>query len=191
MQRKLLYTAVLMLNTIVFSSIAKTTKHTSTLPVKIGYIDLYAIIDQLPDMRKMEAEISTFKKQLEAQLRVESDELGKKMQALDKEKTEAMTEIIKKQKAVELEQLLSKYDRMKLELNQKIAKKTRDMYLPIYEKVKSAIAQIAQEHNYTHILNSPGVKMGMIDILLYADEMCDVSKLVLKKLGVDPDGVTK
>lgn len=189
MQRKLLYTAVLMLNTIAFSAIARPTKHTSTLPVKIGYMDLYTIIDQLPEAKKISSELASFKKQLGAQLRVKNEELDQKIQAFHKE-AEAMTEVMQKQKTAELEQLLRKCEQMKLEMEQKVAKKYRDLYLPVYEKVKSAIAQIAQEHHYTHILNSPGIKSG-VDIVLYADEMYDVSKLVLKKLGIDPDKVTK
>ena len=57
------------------------------------------------------------------------------------------------------------------------------MLTPAIEKIGKAIQAVAEENGYTHIFSagSPG-----IDVLLYADEESDVTKLVLQKLGIDP-----
>jgi outer membrane protein len=55
---------------------------------------------------------------------------------------------------------------------------------PVIKKVGKAIEDTAKENGYAFILNPQ--TMGGEDVLLYSDEKYDISKLVLKKLGITP-----
>ena len=54
---------------------------------------------------------------------------------------------------------------------------------PVFDKIGTAIEQVAKENSYTHVFN---LAVGGQSILLYAREEDNVSNLVLKKLGIDP-----
>ncbi|MDX1629935.1 MAG: OmpH family outer membrane protein, partial [Fulvivirga sp.] len=56
---------------------------------------------------------------------------------------------------------------------------------PIYSKVGNTIEAVAKENGYTYILNG---NVGGVDVVLYADDKNDVSDLVLKKMGITPEG---
>jgi outer membrane protein len=54
----------------------------------------------------------------------------------------------------------------------------------LYEKIQTAIDEVAKANGYTHIFNSQ-LDVG-VSILLYAREEDDISDLVLKQLGITP-----
>ena len=56
---------------------------------------------------------------------------------------------------------------------------------PVIKKVGKAIEETAKENGFAFIINPQSMSSGE-DILLYSDERYDISKLVLKKLGVTP-----
>ena len=67
-------------------------------------------------------------------------------------------------------------------------KKQNELIDPIFTKVGKAIEQVALENGYAYILNPQMVGGG--DVLLFSNERYNISKLVLKKLGIDVSGQT-
>ena len=62
-------------------------------------------------------------------------------------------------------------------------KKQTDLRNPIFVKVGEAIEKVALENGFSYIINPQMI--GGSDILLFTDEKCNISDLVLKDLGID------
>ena len=95
-----------------------------------------------------------------------------------------MDEATRNKKGVELQKLQEEFRQLDMELHEKLVNKKASLLAPLYEKVKNAIAQVAKENRYTHILNADVEGMS---VLLYANEEYNVSNHILRKLGVNLD----
>jgi outer membrane protein len=150
---------------------------------KIGYADTEYILSQMPEMKQLENDLKTHATQLENQLKAKSQELQTKYGAY--QNMPATTpDAIKKDKESELTQLQENIQKFQQDAQASIQKKQTDLMEPIYAKVHKATEDVAKENAYSFIINS---QLGAgADVLLYNDENYDISKLVLKKLGVTP-----
>jgi len=137
----------------------------------------------MPEMKQLENDLKTHGTQLENQLKAKSQELQKKY--ADYQNMPATTpDAIKKDKEAELTQLQENIQKFQQDAQASIQKKQTDLMEPLYAKVHKAIEEVAKENAYNFIINS---QLGAgADVLLYNDETFDISKLVLKKMGVTP-----
>lgn len=182
MQKRVFLTLALMLS--IFKLYAKEkSSHIQPLPLKIGYADMEYILIRLPETKAMQSECATFEKQLNNQIKAGMEDFQQKRQVFE-QSYEAMTEAVRNQKELELLQLQKSINQLQLSLPGKVAGKQSNLLEPVYEKVQSAVAQIAKENGYTYVLSN---NIGSISMLLYADEKHDISDRVLKKLGIDPN----
>lgn len=69
------------------------------------------------------------------------------------------------------------------EAQNSIVKKQNELLSPLFSKIGDAIKAVAEENGFDFIF-SAGTQG--VDILLYAKEDKNATKLVLKKLGIDP-----
>jgi outer membrane protein len=157
--------------------------HIQSPPLKIGYTNVEYLLGFLPEAKIIASEYASFEKQLNNQLGDKLEELQKQAQAFQQGQG-AMTEEVSNKKKLELQQLQKKLERLELESQEKLYNKRNDLLQPVYEKITKVIKQVAQEHGYTHILNT---NLGGLSVLLYVDEEHNISDLVLKKLGIDSD----
>lgn len=147
------------------------------LAQKVGHVNAQSIVYELPEMKQatsnLEALAGQYKKQLQA----------------SKEKLEAkLVEATKKQERGELspadiqriqgelggeEQALFKKEQ---EYQQQLLKKEEELTGPLYEKIKKAINDVANENGYSYILDATAV--------LFADESNDITGKVKAKLGM-------
>ncbi len=182
MQKRFFLTLALMLS--LFKLYAKEkSSHIQPPPLKIGYANMEYIFTSLPEAKAMQSECATFEKQLNNQIKAGIEDFQQKRQVFE-QSYEAMTEAVRNQKELELQQLQKSLNQLQLALPEKIAGKQSNLLRPVYEKVQSAIAQIAKENGYTHVLSD---HIAGIPVLLYADEKHNISDRVLKKLGIDLD----
>lgn len=179
MKKKIFLTLALVLS---LTQLYAKDKLPSTTPVKIGYADMDYIFDFLPEYKTIASEYSSFENQLKNQLETRIGEFQQKAQAFQ-QGHEAMTEAVRNKKQSELQQLQGGLEKLELELQEKRADKYTSLVKPIQEKITKAIEQVAKKYGYTHVLNS---NVGMMPVLLYADEAYNISDRVLKHLGVDP-----
>jgi outer membrane protein len=182
MQKRVFLTLALMLS--IFKLYAKEkSSHIQPLPLKIGYVNMEHILIRLPETKAMQSECATFEKQLNNQIKAGIEDFQQKRQVFE-QSYEAMTEAVRNQKQLELQQLQKSINQLQLALPDKVVGKQSNLLEPVYEKIQSAIAQIAKESGYTYVL---GNDIGSIPVLLYADEQHNISDRVLKKLGIDPN----
>lgn len=186
MQRKILLVLTLMLSLCTLHAKEKA-PHAPSLPFKIGYVNVEYVVGLLPETKIIKSEYTSFEKQIQNKLEGRLETLQQKAQAFQ-EGYETMTEALKEKKQAEFQQLKEELERLQLESQDKLSSKRNDLFKPVYEKVRSAIEQVAKEHGYTYILSQ---NLDGIPVLLYADEQHNISDRVLKKLGSDPGQASK
>jgi len=182
MQKRLFLTLGLMLG--LYTLYAKEKSHGTHSPsLKIGYVNVDQILGFLPEAKAVDSELTSFARQLEKQLEEKTKEYHQKEQAFRKGHA-SMEEAVKNRKELELQQLQGNIRRLQLEAQEKFVSKNASLLAPIYEKVKNAIAQVAKENGYTHVLNADVEGMS---VLLYANAEHNLFDLILQKLGVAPN----
>lgn len=156
---------------------------TQSPSIKIGYASMEYIFRFLPEVKAIASECASLEKQLRSKVEASLAGYYQKEQAF-KQGRDTMTEAVRNQKQLELQQLRGDCERLQLEFQDKLESKHIDLLKPVYEKVSNAIEKVAEEDGYTHILSA---SVGGMPILLYVSEEHHISDRVLKKLGVDPD----
>jgi outer membrane protein len=153
-------------------------------PQKLGYADTEYILTQLPDAKKVETELQAHYSQLEAQLKAKGAEYERKGKEYQ-ENAAKWVDAVRADKERELQSLQGALQKFQQDAEASYGKKHSDLMAPLYEKVGNAIADVSKENGFSFIitLTAPG---GGGNVLLYKDPQFDISKLVLKKLGVTP-----
>ena len=154
-----------------------------TAPLKIACANIEYILEFLPETKGIESELASYEGQLKKKLKANVEEFQKKVQAFQ-QGYETMTEPArnKKQQALQQQQMRIQQEEMEAQAN--LIKRQDKLLKPIYEKIQNKIKQVAREKGYTHVFNE---NVGGMPVLLYADEEHNISTLVLKELGVNPD----
>ena len=150
--------------------------------LKIGYTNADYVLSLLPEAKQIDAELKAYEKQLQNQIQAKYNDLQTKMTDYQSNAA-SWDELIRTDKEQEIQGLQQGIQKFQQDAEQSMAKKRNTLLQPVYEKIGTAIEQIAKENNYTHIFSAgaPG-----FDVLLYAREQDDVSNLILKKLGITP-----
>ena len=163
---------------------AGTFAQTATTPVtqKIGYVDMAAIFNQMPQYKQVASDLKAHTAQLEAQFKAKSSELDTKYKAYQASAA-TMVDAVRKDKEQELTQLQENITRFQQDAQASVQKKEADLMEPLIVKIGQAIKDVAKENGFTFVINA---QLGENDILLYTDEKFDVSPLVLKKMGINP-----
>ena len=144
---------------------------------KFGYINANEIVSLMPEYKKAGDEIANFTKSLEAQLGSMTAEF-QQMQQEFKNNEETYNDLVKQDKQTEIEGLYNRIQDFQQNAQQSVKAKEQELLIPITEKAKKAIDDVATEGNYTYIFDS---SYGTI---LYAKEGENVIDLVKKKLGL-------
>lgn len=151
---------------------------------KLGYADTEYILSQLPDSKKVETDLQAHYAQLEAQLKAKATDYERKMKDYQ-ENAAKWVDAVRADKEGELQSLQAAFQKFQQDAEASFGRKQQELLAPLQAKVGKAIEEVAKENGYAFImtLNAPG---GSGDVLLYSDTQFDISKLVLKKLGVTP-----
>ncbi len=151
---------------------------------KIGYTSTDYILSLLPAAKQIQQELADYNEQLTAQMKSKEQTLQEKY-ASYQQNAATMTDLIRKDAERELQSLDTSLQQFKLDAQNSFSAKQQTLLQPVLEEIRVAIQQVAEENNFTHILNSGS---SGLDVLLFAKEEYNVSDLVLAKLGVDPPG---
>jgi outer membrane protein len=146
--------------------------------LKIGYVDVGYILENLPEAKKLSAEIQSFQKQLENEIQAKYKEYQEKMETAQQQ-LDTLTEAQKKQKTIEFSKLQASIEELESQRYPKMEQRYKEVMKPLHDCVQEVIAKIAEEHNYTFVLNKNS-ETG--PILLFAASAFDLSELVVEKL---------
>jgi outer membrane protein len=157
---------------------------TQTASTKIGYADVDYIFGQMPDAKRIDAELKSLQTQLKNQIDSKVQEFQKKLADYNEAvKGNSMPDAVRANTERELQQLQQNIEKLQQDAQTNLQSKQVQLMQPVYEKVGNTIEVVAKENGYSLILNTI---VGGIDVVLYGDKTNDVSDLVLKKLGITP-----
>jgi outer membrane protein len=152
------------------------------IPARVGYADTDYIFAQMPDSKQIESSLKATSDQLNTLITAKDDEWRKKFSEYVANQN-TMLEAVRDNTLNEIEQMQENVKKLKEDAQNELQRKQQQLLIPVYQKIKKAIAEVAKENGYSFIL-SP--RVGGSSLVIYSDEKDDVSDLVLKKLGVTP-----
>ncbi len=146
---------------------------------KFGHVNTQEIMQALPEVTKMQADMKTLQEQYAADLKSMQDEIQKKGDAFDKEQA-TLPENIKQRRQQEIQEMIQKYQQSAQDNEQALQKAYNEKMEPIQKKVMDAINAIGQGGGYVYIMQSgAGVPLYISTTL-----STDVTAEVKAKLGI-------
>jgi outer membrane protein len=153
--------------------------------LKIGYADPNYIMENLPDTKKIQAELQIYEKQLQNQLQAKYKDYQEKGAALEQGGS-MMAPSVKEDKVKELAYLEQSIKDFEQKAQEDLQKKQMVLVDPLLDKIQKAIDAVAEEHAYTYIFSTAAQYGGSSIILFTKNKNENISDLVLKKMGVTP-----
>ncbi len=146
---------------------------------KFGYCNSAALLTSIPEVKAADSDLQAF----QTQLTKRGQEMVKSMQdkAAELDRKEKAGTISPKDlelqnaKLQEEQSTIAKYEQ---EVYDKLAQKREELYKPILDRVNQAMIDVAKENQFTFVFDQN------TQVVLYADESLDVTKLVKTKLGI-------
>ncbi|WP_159469858.1 OmpH family outer membrane protein [Dyadobacter sp. 3J3] len=155
---------------------------------KIGYVDQQFVIENLPEFKKLNQEISVKSQQYEKILKGKFDEYQSKSAAFEKLVADKSEQTILRDKAVELENLKKSYEDFESNSMTELQNYYSKKFTPIRQKVSEAVIFAGRQKGYAFVLRMDLNPDGgdIWPIVLYArDSTSNLSRDILKNLGVD------
>jgi outer membrane protein len=153
---------------------------------KIGTANVEYILSNLPETKKVEADLQAYEKQLRAQLESKGAEYQRKLDEYQKGvQSGLMPAAVIADKEKELMSMQQSIQEFEKTAQEDLQSKSLSMLEPILQKVQASIDKVAAANDYTYII-STHVDYGGTAIVLYSKDKdtYDISTLVLKDLGV-------
>ncbi|AMQ55064.1 OmpH family outer membrane protein [Algoriphagus sanaruensis] len=148
--------------------------------VKIGYTSVEFIMDLMPEMEQIGADIQDYQTQLQTNIQTKAADFQRQVQAYQ-QAAPTMTEDARAAKEAELTKLQQDLQKYEQDAQISYQRKLQELLEPVQTKVINAINTVAAENNYTHIFAETA---GQSPILLYTKEADKFTELVLAKLGL-------
>ncbi len=150
-------------------------------PLKIAYTSVQYVLSQMPESKQIESELSTYSKQLEAQLKSKTTKFESDVAEYQKAGA-TMTDVVKADREKDLSAQQRSIQEFRGNAEQSLQQKQQTLLKPALEKLQKNIDAVADENGYTYVLNSDGDS----PLLLHGPKDGDISDLILKKMGITP-----
>ncbi|HBC22302.1 MAG TPA: hypothetical protein DC009_09635 [Porphyromonadaceae bacterium] len=149
----------------------------SAQTVKIGLVDVTAIMSSHPDTQAAQTKLNETQKKYEA----EYNKLGEEMQRMYEEYQKSQDDLpaIKERKAKELADYQTKIQQFEQSAGQDMQKLQAELMQPILAKIQQAIESVGKEGGYTIIQN-----LDSQIIFYHAAPAVDITADVKAKLGM-------
>jgi outer membrane protein len=157
---------------------------TAATPLKIGYTSMDYLLQQVPEAKDIQNQLTIQRTQLEKEQQRLQQEFQEKLKAYETGGA-TMSEVIRADREKELQGLQTRFQEFQRGAEQTLQKKYGDLVGPVLQKIQKNINAVSAENGYTHVFNTDA-GAGTAAILLYAPEESNISDLVLKKMGVTP-----
>ncbi|WP_373524014.1 OmpH family outer membrane protein [Aquiflexum sp.] len=148
--------------------------------LKIGYTNVELLMDLMPEMEQISADIQDYQSQLQTNIQTKAQDFQRKVQAYQ-QAAQTMTEDARAAKEGELQKLQQDLQKYEQDAQTSYQRKLGELLEPVQQKVFNAINAVAAENNYTHVFSEA---TGNSPILLYTKDDDKFTELVLTKLGI-------
>ena len=161
---------------------------TAATPVKIGYTSMDYLLNQMPESKEIQNQLTIQRTQLENEQNRMQKEFQEKLQAYEKAGAQ-MSEVIRADREKELQGLQARLQEFQRNAELTLQQKYTQLVSPVMTKIQKAVDAVAKENAYSHIFNLDAGQNTAV-ILLYAPEDGNISDTVMKKMGVTPKPAT-
>jgi outer membrane protein len=154
---------------------------TTTIPVKaqakFGHINSSEIVQALPETDSAQATLKAYGEELQKNVQIMQTELQNKYMEYQNGQA-GWSDLIKSTKYREIQDRQARVSEFGEQAEVDYKEKTQALLMPITEKVKKAIEDVAKEGKYSYVFDTS------TGAFLYAIESEDIAPLVKKKLGI-------
>ncbi|MFN4145577.1 MAG: OmpH family outer membrane protein [Runella sp.] len=165
------------------------TKAQQTNP-KIGWTNVDYIISVLPESKKIENELQIQQQQIGKAIQDKQKELQDLYEAYQKNASK-WSDIIRADKEKQIQTRGQELEEFQRSSQESLQRKQQQLLQPVLVKINTAIEAVGKENGYTYILNMDAGANSTPIILFAGSDDLNVSNLVLKKLGVNPEEIEK
>lgn len=150
---------------------------TASFAQKFGYCNSSALLADLPEVKEADSELKAFQTQLTKRGQDKVKALQDRAAELDRKKKEG--QISPKDQEAEqaalqtMQEDIGKYEQ---EVYANLSEKRETLYKPLLDRVNTAMSDVAKANGFTMVFDMS------TQVLLFADESLDVTKLVRAKL---------
>lgn len=148
---------------------------------KIAHLSFDSLINMMPETKIATEAAQGFLKGLEQESIAMQTELENKYKDY-MEKQAGMSDIIKRSKEEDLQQLQRRIEDFRTQADQEYRRKSAELTAPIMEKAKKGIDAVAKEGGYKYVLDTSTDRTSV----LYHEASDDILMLVKKKLDGMP-----
>jgi outer membrane protein len=149
--------------------------------IKIGYTNVEFIMDLMPEMEQIGADIQDYQTQLQTNIQTKAADFQRQVQTYQ-QASQSMTEDARTAKEGELTKIQNDLQKYEQDAQVSYQRKLGELLEPVQTKVVNAINAVAAENSYTHIFAETA---GQSPILLYTKEQDKFTELVLAKLDLN------
>lgn len=145
----------------------------------VGHLNFQEIIQLMPEYKTASNAYDAYKLALEQDLKFLENEYLKTQKKYELEsKKPAPNQMYIKLYAQQLEGFQMQYQEMQQSIQDSLNVKMAELVEPIKQRVTDAVADVAKEKGYSHVVDNS------VGILIYADPAHDISDAVKAKLGI-------
>ena len=148
--------------------------------LKIGYTNVELLIDLMPEMEQIGADLQDYQAQLQTNIQTKIADFQRKVQAFQ-QAAPTMAEDALNQRRNELQRQEQELQKFEQDAQVSYQRKLQELLEPVQQKVFNAINAVAAENNYTHIFSETA---GNAPVLLYTRDEAKFTELVIAKLGI-------
>ena len=156
---------------------------TASFAQKFGYCNSLALLSELPEVKQADSDLQAFQTQLQKKGQEMVKDLQDKAAELKRKQdqgTIAPKEAADQEAKLQADEAaINKYAQT---MEDDLGKRRETLYKPVLEKVNKAMKEVAVEGGFLLVFDVS------TQVLLYADETLDVTKLVQAKLAAMPAG---
>ena len=144
---------------------------------KFGYIDSNEILTLMPETDSLQNELKAYADYLDQQMQAMGMEYQSKVTEYQ-ENVNTMSDLIRQTKEKEITDLQARIQAFQQSADADLGAKQAELFNPLIEKVKNAIAEVGKEMSYTYIFD---VGTGA---LVFYENGENILPHVKKKLGI-------
>ncbi len=148
--------------------------------IKIGYTNVELLMDLMPEMEQISADIQDYQTQLQTSMQTKAQDFERRVQSYQ-QAAPTMTEDARAERESELRRLQQEIQKSEQDAQVAYQRKLQELLEPVQQKVFNAINSVAAENNYTHVFSEAA---GNSPILLYTRDDDKFTEMVLAKLGI-------
>ncbi len=146
---------------------------------KIGYVNMQEIIYNMPEAKKADTTLQSYRQDLYNELQNMQKEFQTNAQKFIGDSM-SMSQAVKEVKRDELQQQQQRLSQFQQSAQQRISKKQQQVFQPIIKKAQDAVNAVAKAKGYTWVFNNTGDG----SILLVKPSANNLTDAVKAKLGI-------